>query len=1051
MKSVQTSSGPPPAPDKGRRNIPMGVSLFNPEGIFRLLCDIFSPLRISVKLIIPLALLASFTASANWYPMQYHIERTFLSISFFQSLLISLLTANLFSKILLGMTMAYFQVDSREFGIRLLFGVIPRFWIDRRPEQRLSFRKQRICSTAPLLTKLFMFAFGLMMWAITRRSGSGLSELFLVLSVTGIGAFLFTANPLWPADGYKWLAAYLERPNLRQQSLRVTAMILRGRKLPEGLGAGERWALLIYALAAVGFTATIIFMALRTAAFALEQELQGGGMVIFCILVAMFILFIVSLRSKKGGKPAVVDVSKAQRRAKQKRKAKSFPASLPARAPVPQIYSDQPARALPKDAEHRDMSDKRNKAEGADPDAQPDVNQELDALFKVGDGDATGTQDDFFTDAPMPSKAGLDDVLSGGGDDDASLLDELEDILEQADADTGGHLDDILGPAKVPEPEIAEEVVVPAPEPAPEDEDDPDLAELDPLVEAAEEAAVDMPEGEDPMDALNAVLAADIEEAELDGDPIMSELEALLGDVTPEALDDLEPEPKPKTAAPELIDTPPEGLPVLPVAPAPVPAAAPAPEPAPSAQKDAAPDTAEPDEETLLFPEQDELGDMDEWNPEEDLATMWEGGAVDPKHEQRTAEDDAALEALLSAPIDEEKPPLKAGLPVKAQSRALQRRDPEPDPDALMVPTAAPAATGDLDRVLRMGTRRPSGRRRWLVRFIWMALLGGLLYVAFLPYAFEVGGEFTVQPGEISQVRARTDGEIIELRVRQGDWVEKGQVMAVLSNWDELRDIAVREAEIAKLEAHMETLTLGARPEEIALAEQAVTGAEVKLDIAKRNYDRQETLFNSGTISQVALDQAKGAVALAVSELKNAETQLDLINSGARESEIAAARADIARNQEDLSFAQQQLENTNIRAVTDGRIVSSFEEVPVGAYLTVGGLFAELEDNRVVYASIDVPETEIDEVEIGATAELKLWSDSGDPIFGTVLRIAPKAEEREFGQVIPVTVEVPNEDGRLATSLTGFGKVGASERPVWAAFTRLIVRFFQVELWSWVP
>ena len=125
--------------------------------------------------------------------------------------------------------------------------------------------------------------------------------------------------------------------------------------------------------------------------------------------------------------------------------------------------------------------------------------------------------------------------------------------------------------------------------------------------------------------------------------------------------------------------------------------------------------------------------------------------------------------------------------------------------------------------------------------------------------------------------------------------------------------------------------------------------------------------------------------------------------------------------------------------------------MPVGAYLPEGGLFAELEDNRVVFAEIEVPETEIEEVTIGAEVELKLWSDSATSITGIVARIAPKAEERDFGKVLRVTVRVPNEDGKLASGMTGYAKVAAEERPVWEAFSRVIVRFFQVELWSWLP
>ena len=145
------------------------------------------------------------------------------------------------------------------------------------------------------------------------------------------------------------------------------------------------------------------------------------------------------------------------------------------------------------------------------------------------------------------------------------------------------------------------------------------------------------------------------------------------------------------------------------------------------------------------------------------------------------------------------------------------------------------------------------------------------------------------------------------------------------------------------------------------------------------------------------------------------------------------------------------LEYTNIRASADGQIVSSLSGVPVGAYLSTGALFAELEDNRTVIAEVELPETTIQEVVMDAPAELRLWSDPDTSIAGTVRSIAPRAEQRDFGLIIRVQVEVPNPDGQLSANMSGFGKIGVDERPVWEVFSRAIYRFFVIELWSWLP
>jgi multidrug efflux pump subunit AcrA (membrane-fusion protein) len=145
------------------------------------------------------------------------------------------------------------------------------------------------------------------------------------------------------------------------------------------------------------------------------------------------------------------------------------------------------------------------------------------------------------------------------------------------------------------------------------------------------------------------------------------------------------------------------------------------------------------------------------------------------------------------------------------------------------------------------------------------------------------------------------------------------------------------------------------------------------------------------------------------------------------------------------------LDYTRIRATSSGQIVNDLKLLPVGTHLANGGLFAVIENNRVAIASVDVPETSIDDVKVGAKVELRLWSDPLESVFGTVKSVAPKAEQRDYGWVVRVDVEVPNPDGHLQTNMTGYGKIRAADRPVWQAFSQTLIGFFKIELWSWVP
>ena len=66
--------------------------------------------------------------------------------------------------------------------------------------------------------------------------------------------------------------------------------------------------------------------------------------------------------------------------------------------------------------------------------------------------------------------------------------------------------------------------------------------------------------------------------------------------------------------------------------------------------------------------------------------------------------------------------------------------------------------------------------------------------------------------------------------------------------------------------------------------------------------------------------------------------------------------------------------------------------------------------------------------------------------------IAPAVDsEHEEGEVLKVTTIIDNADGLLVSGMTGYGKIDGGTMPVGVAFSRAIVRFFLIEVWSWLP
>lgn len=292
--------GAPRQPGSWRGSPPLSIRLGNPAGVFRLLADVLAPLRPLRYLILPLGLISGYGALFNMLELEAHMMRIALTLSFAQSLIMTMLTANLLGKTAQGIAMARHNADTHEFGVRLAFGVLPKFYILKGPIADLGFAEQRACYAAPLVFRFGMFVIGILMWITLGRTGSGAADVALAIGVAGLSSLLFTANPLLPADGYCWLTAWLERPRLRQDGLKILRMILTFRRMPPDLPRREFWLLLLYAISSLAFTAFVFLSIIFAVAFALELQLRGTGVILFCILMSGFVAFLLSFLEKRG-------------------------------------------------------------------------------------------------------------------------------------------------------------------------------------------------------------------------------------------------------------------------------------------------------------------------------------------------------------------------------------------------------------------------------------------------------------------------------------------------------------------------------------------------------------------------------------------------------------------------------------------------------------------------------------------------------------------------------------------------------------------------------
>jgi len=284
----------------------------------------------------------------------------------------------------------------------------------------------------------------------------------------------------------------------------------------------------------------------------------------------------------------------------------------------------------------------------------------------------------------------------------------------------------------------------------------------------------------------------------------------------------------------------------------------------------------------------------------------------------------------------------------------------------------------------------------------------------------------TVYPREQANISSRITAHIQEMRVRKGDTVTPGQVLAVLENRDFLAQRDEARAALSDAEANFQKTSAGTLPSEVEKARGEVASADAALNQAQKNYTRRSELYQQGAIpgrdllaSETDLAQAKASYQVAKRTLDLLEQQSRGLDIKIAESQVAQAKARLANIEAQLQFAQ--ILSPFAGAVTEQFMYPGDLAKPENPVFTVMDL-------AVAVARAQIPESEaasvkssqrcsfmsVDALAVGATGNVTVVNQAVDPAKRTVevwCEIA-NADRRlragAFGNVMVTTGSVPN-------------------------------------------
>ncbi|MBL9013134.1 MAG: efflux RND transporter periplasmic adaptor subunit [Myxococcales bacterium] len=245
-----------------------------------------------------------------------------------------------------------------------------------------------------------------------------------------------------------------------------------------------------------------------------------------------------------------------------------------------------------------------------------------------------------------------------------------------------------------------------------------------------------------------------------------------------------------------------------------------------------------------------------------------------------------------------------------------------------------------------------------------------------------------VAPGRVEPVRDavklafETSGRIVAIEVDEGHAVKAGQVLARLDDRLATARVSAAEAQLAAAKARLSLARRGPRGEDLAAARAEADAAAAAADHRGAEQVRSETLGKTGALSTSVVDADEAAARVATAQANAAKARYQSLAKGTRSEQIAEAAAAVQLAQAELDAAKVALDQTVLRAPTDGVILRRTAEV--GALVTTMQPMpvVSIADLRQLEIRLEVDEADVASIAVGqtATATADAYGDRTFPV-----------------------------------------------------------------------
>ena len=227
---------------------------------------------------------------------------------------------------------------------------------------------------------------------------------------------------------------------------------------------------------------------------------------------------------------------------------------------------------------------------------------------------------------------------------------------------------------------------------------------------------------------------------------------------------------------------------------------------------------------------------------------------------------------------------------------------------------------------------------------------------------FTLGKKPEIVQGEIEvseyRVSSKLPGRILELRVKEGDYVRVGDTLAILEAPEVNAQEKAAAAQQQAAAAMSDMADKGARKEQIQAAYQLWQQALAAADIAQKSYERVQNLFDQGVMSAQKRDEAFAGY-------KAAKSQYDMAKNGAREEEKRAAKKQAQAAEGAANVVRSLLRETVQISNVEGEVSSIYPKE--GELVGTGSPIMSISIMKDLWGTFNIREDQLKGMKVGDT------------------------------------------------------------------------------------